>query len=275
MEVEMPSFTNTERLALYTHLRTFESDFDKSQSQIRAICSAWSAAVLAAIALIAVNGFTPPAAMDADHVIARQASLAYLRNLVCMAGSAGVFAFWFVDQHVYQRLLHSVFSYGMQVEWKNPDLPQVRSGLYIANLDISWGLAWFYRMQLWIFVLIAAVFVVRPFSIDLGAVPHHIKLLSWIHLGLALLAEVIGRRWSSLDPIAASLYPDLQGAMPQRPARSARPRRWFRRELVYADPGRLSDAENDARWEKWRGRLWAATVLPPQNNSGAAEPGPR
>ena len=67
----MPGLTNAERLAVYTHLRTFESDFDKSQSQIRAICAAWSAAVVGAIALIVTSALTPPSGMAASDIVHR------------------------------------------------------------------------------------------------------------------------------------------------------------------------------------------------------------
>jgi hypothetical protein len=209
----MPGFSNSERLSVYTHLRTFESDFDKSQGQIRAICSAWSAAALGAIGLIAVNAFTPPVG-PIDP--ARGEHLAYLRGVICMIGSAGVFAFWFIDQRVYQKLLHSIFAYGLFLELKHPDLPQLRSSLFIANLDITSGLSWFYRMQFWIFLLIAAVFVLQPFAIDLGPVPKGIKSLTWLHLGLVVFGEWRSSRWLSLQKIIEELYPDLRNALPER-----------------------------------------------------------
>jgi hypothetical protein len=212
----MPGYSNSEQISVYTHLRTFESDFDKSQSQIRSICSAWSAAVLGAIGLITVNAFTAPVTE-----LARAEHLAYLRSIVCMIGSAGVFAFWFIDQRVYQRLLHSIFAYGLFVELKYPELPQLRSGLFIANLDITSGLSWFYRMQFLIFLLIAAIFVLQPFSIDLGPVPKGIKSLTWVHLVGVVFGEWRSSRWPSLQEIV-ELYPDLRDALPERKGSLAR-----------------------------------------------------
>jgi hypothetical protein len=131
----MTVFLPDDRVALYAHLRTFESDFDKSQSQMRAISSAWTAAVLAAIALVITTAATPivvpmNARLSPDGLIdIRTNALAYLRAVICFVGSAGVLAFWYIDQGVYQRLLHSVFAYGLFVESKEPDLPQVRSAM--------------------------------------------------------------------------------------------------------------------------------------------------
>ena len=247
----MPGFTNSERLALYTHLRTFESDFDKSQSQIRTICSAWSAAVLGAVGLIAINAFTPSAGVP--DLPGREAHLAYLRALICMIGSAGVFAFWFIDQRVYQKLLHSIFAYGLFAELKHADLPQIRSGLFIAHLDITNGLAWFYRMQFWIFLLIAAVFVLQPFSIDLGPVPKGIKSLTEVHLVGVIIGEFYSRRWSSLRTIIRELYPEPWNVLPDRA-------RLDPGQLFGA--GRLPEDVNTARRTTWKDRVKSMPVPP-------------
>jgi hypothetical protein len=203
------AFDSAERAALYTHLRSFESDFDKSQSQMRAICSAWSAAVLGAIALTVTSSFTPPtgANITAEMIAHRADALSYLRNLICIVGSAGVFAFWFIDQRVYQRLLHSVFGYGLYIESKYPDLPQVRTSLFVANLDITNGLAWFYRTQFWAFAVIACVFVAEPFGIDLGPTPKYIKALTELHFIGVVIGDVYSRSWPSLQELINNVFP--------------------------------------------------------------------
>src|SRR5262249_53972866 len=144
-----------------------------------------------------VNAFAAPAGMGPNELELRGEHLAYVRAIICLFGSAGVFAFWFVDQRVYQKLLHSIFAYGLYLEVTYPDLPQLRSGLFMANLDITSGLSWFYRMQFWIFLIIAAVFVFQPFSLDLGPVPRHIKLLTWVHIVLVIGGEVRSWWWPS------------------------------------------------------------------------------
>jgi hypothetical protein len=260
----MPGLTNAERLAVYTHLRTFESDFDKSQSQIRAICAAWSAAVVGAIALIVTSALTPPIGMAASDIVHRAEVLTYLRSLVCIIGSAGVFAFWFIDQRIYQRLLHSVFTYGLFVELKNPDLPQIRSSLFIANLDITSGLAWFYRMQFWIFLVIGAVFVWQPFSINLGPVPPGIKSLTWVHLAGAIGGELVSDSWPSLGKIVEILYPALRDAMPERGAAKSWTGRLFRPQIFWHQTHRLSTPENDRRWDAWVARIRSSMDPPPR-----------
>lgn len=277
----MPGFDNKERLALYTHVRTFESDFDKSQSQIRAICSAWSAAVLGAIALIAVSAFTPPASMiDAGHaqdVIAREAHLAYVRGLICIVGSAGVLAFWFIDQRIYQRLLHSAFGYGLYMEFRNPDLPQIRSSMFIENLDVTSGLSWFYRVQFWLFLVIACVFVWQPFGARLGAVPDGIKGLTYVHAAIVIAGTWRGQKWPTLRNLIAEFYPDLAARMPaSRVGPIERILREIDRfELLF--PREVTDPQTDqANRDAWLDRIRAQPVPlldpPPAAPAQAATP---
>uniref|UniRef100_Q07SR4 Transmembrane protein n=1 Tax=Rhodopseudomonas palustris (strain BisA53) TaxID=316055 RepID=Q07SR4_RHOP5 len=203
-------------LAVYTHLRTFESDFDKSQSQIRALCSAWSAAVLTGIALIVINANSPPSGLSAGVAAAREDTLAFLRGMICLIGSAGVLAFWLIDQRVYQRLLHSVFGYGLHLEHQHPDLPQIRSTLFINNLDVSHRMGWFYWTQAWMFLVFACIFVWPLFGVHLGAVPPGIKALTYIHVAIVVIGSWSSRYWPTLRGLVAEFYPDLASDLPMR-----------------------------------------------------------
>jgi hypothetical protein len=216
-------FAESDRVALYVHLRTFESDFDKSQSQMRAISSAWSATVLAAIALLVTTAATPILVPDtanlqpAGLIELRANGLAYLRAVICFLGSAGVLAFWYIDQGVYQRLLHSVFAYGLFIESEEPNLPQVRSSMFLANLDITNRFGMFYRAQFWLFVVVSI-------GVDLigRAIGHHaidvgVWLIIAIHAIAALTFELINSHtWPSLDETIQDFYPELAAALPSR-----------------------------------------------------------
>jgi hypothetical protein len=219
----MAVFAATERVALYVHLRTFESDFDKSQSQMRAISSAWTAAVLAAIGLLIATAATPIVVPESANLIpkglidVRADALAYLRAVICFVGSAGVLAFWYVDQGVYQRLLHSVFAYGLFVEASEPDLAQVRSAMYLANLDVTNRLGIFYRAQFWLFVVISVGidFVSR----QIGHAPLDCGV--WYVIGIHAIAALVcdltfSHLGPSLDETIRDFYPELAAALPVR-----------------------------------------------------------
>lgn len=216
----MSIFDPKDRVALYVHLRSFESDFDKSQSQVRAISSAWTAAVLAAAALLITTAATPVALPSHGSLLpgglidVRSESLAYLRTVVCVVGSGGVLAFWYIDQGLYQRLLHSVFAYGLFIESREKDLPQVRSAMYLANLDVTNRLGWFYRSQFWLFVLVSAG--ATSVSHIVGQeVACGVWILVGIHAGLVLACDLLVRRkWSSLGKIIEETYPDLAKELP-------------------------------------------------------------
>jgi hypothetical protein len=205
----MSGFTNAERLVLYTHLRGFESDFDKSQSQIRAISAAWSGVVVGAVALIVTNEFTPPA--GTPNINVRAENLAILRTVVCIIGSAGVYAFWFIDQRIYQRLLHSVFAYGLFVEFKNPELPQIRSSMFMANLDVTNGLAWFYRTQFMTFPVISILLAVS--LSETTSLP--VEVLITLHILGVIFGYNQSKRWSSLRDLIAEIYASPAGDFAQ------------------------------------------------------------
>lgn len=233
----MAGFKTAERLAIYTHIRTFESDFDKSQSQIRAICSAWSAAVLVAIGTIVISAVTPPPGPPAN----REEVLALLRGLVCIVGSGGVLAFWYVDQRVYQRLLHSAFAYGLQLEVANPELPQIRSALFVTSSDITEKLGWFYRVQFLTFFAIHLFFAFQPPALKLGPPMNLLAGLAGAHLALLGLGLLSSMNWPSLGKVIENTYPDLNSKLPK-----------------FSKP---CDASSPKKKKAWRERIGNSFVL--------------
>jgi hypothetical protein len=222
----MAIFEKDQRTAVYVHLRTFESDFDKSQTQMRAISSAWSAAVLAAIALVTTTAATPIALgqggwlLPSGIIETRSESLTYLRAIICAVGSSGVFAFWYVDQGVYQRLLHSVFAYGLYVESRDDDLPQIRSSMFLANLDVTNRLGTFYRAQFWLFALLSLFINVLNLFVAHNPAPLGVWLVSIAHFLTVLYWEVRSyHAWPSLGATLRDFYPDLANALPTRTTR--------------------------------------------------------
>jgi hypothetical protein len=209
-------FDDKDRLLMYTHLRSFESDFDKAQSQLRAIASAWSAAALAAVALITINSLTPfvvgpGATLQPETVLSERMAIFFaLRGMICLVASLGILVFWFLDQGVYQRLLHTVFAHGLYLELKNPELPQIRSSLFAANRDVGARLGWFFRVQFWAFFVLSLLFVV----FTSGATTPAIGVLG-VHFAIGIATELIAFcRGQSLPQIVENFYPELNAAWP-------------------------------------------------------------
>ena len=190
---------------------------------MRAISSAWSATVLAAIALVITTAATPIAvpqggALQPSGLIeVRTDALAYLRAVICFVGSAGVLAFWYIDQGVYQRLLHSVFAYGLFVESEEPDLPQVRSSMFLSNLDVTNRLGIFYRAQFWLFVVVSVVADLTSRSISPGSIALYVWFIIAAHILAAGVCEMIfSHTWPSLDETIEDFYPSLAVRLPTR-----------------------------------------------------------
>lgn len=135
---------------VYNHLRSFESDYDRAQSTLRTIASAWILAAIGAIGLViqAESSNTP----TLSHEIA-----APLRQAVLLVATLGLASLWFIDQRIYQRLLHAVYSLGCHIELTTTKLLPIRPRLYLLNFDITNHLGWFYRAPL--LVLLAAAIV--------------------------------------------------------------------------------------------------------------------
>jgi hypothetical protein len=137
-------------IEIYNHLRSFESDYDGAQSTLRTIASAWILAAIGAVGLViqAESSIAP----SLNHEIA-----APMRQALLFVAALGLASLWYLDQRVYQRLLHSVYSLGCHLELMTDKLLPIRSRAYLLNFDITHHLGWFYRAPL--FVLLGAAIV--------------------------------------------------------------------------------------------------------------------
>ncbi len=140
----------TNLIALYNHLRSFESDYDKAQSTLRTIASAWILAAIGAIGLLIQGESSATGTLNPEVAAA-------LRQALLLIAALGLGSLWFLDQRVYQRLLHAIYSLGCHVELKAPRLLPIRSRAYLLNFDITHHLGWFYRAPL--FVLFAGAII--------------------------------------------------------------------------------------------------------------------
>jgi hypothetical protein len=132
---------------IQAQLRAFESDFDKAQSSLRTIASAWILAAIGAVALVTQNEFSGVSRLD--PVVA-----ASFRQILLLAAALGLTSLWYLDQRVYQRLLHAVYSIGCHLELATDKVLPIRTRAYLLNFDVTHHLGWFYRAPL--IVLVAA-----------------------------------------------------------------------------------------------------------------------
>ena len=147
---DISAFTDVKDIiAIQNQLRAFESDFDKAQSSLRTIASAWILAAIGAMGLVVQNELTGAHRLDGSVA-------ASLRQALFLVASLGLASLWYLDQRVYQRLLHSVFSTGCHLELKTAKILPIRSRAYLLNRDVTHHLGWFYRAPL-VLLLAAAV----------------------------------------------------------------------------------------------------------------------
>lgn len=139
----------------YAQLRQYESDYDSAQGGIRRAAALWLLATLGAVsyALFRLQVESSAAAPEAARL--------FIAVVVAFLGSAGLLLLWFLDQSVYQKLLHSVFVLGLALERSNPELPPVRTALYASNLNISRRLSLFYMVPILVILVVLGFFCAR------------------------------------------------------------------------------------------------------------------
>jgi hypothetical protein len=128
-------------ITIYNHLRSFESDYDRAQSTLRTIASAWILAAIGALGLLIQGEYSSSATLSPE-------SAAPLRQALLFVAALGLTSLWFLDLRVYQRLLHAIYSLGCHIELNTNKVLPIRSRTYLLNYDITRSLSWFYRAPL-------------------------------------------------------------------------------------------------------------------------------
>lgn len=130
-----------EIVALYTSLS--EGTIGTAQGTLRTIASTWLLAALAAL------GYLIQAEYLGDSPVKGAEVACSLRQSVLLVAALGLSALWYLDQRVYQPLLHSVFASGCWLEQRFQHvIPPFRTYMYLKNADITASLGWFYRAPL-------------------------------------------------------------------------------------------------------------------------------
>lgn len=141
----MPSPNSAEELQ--AHLRSFENQFDSAQTTMRQIASVWLLATIGAFAYLLVN---------ADACTNNPMSRGFTVCIVALLGAMGLTLLWFQDQWVYQRLLHSVFVFGLKLEHDRTELRPLRGAMYTSNGNVIRWQSLYYLIPLTLLVGFAA-----------------------------------------------------------------------------------------------------------------------
>lgn len=187
----------------YNALRTWESDYDKAQSTLRTIASAWMIATVGALGLLLKD--TPT---GGTNFVSRQ--------VILCAATIGLLSLWYLDQRIYQRLLHSVFALGCWFEQSAPWLPPIRTSMYMKNFDITRHLGNFYKVPVLTFVVFGMLNVLFSIVLIEKSYVPALTLCTILFCLQALLAFAVhldSQSWPSLDK---GIPPELSAARPEK-----------------------------------------------------------
>lgn len=138
---------------IYASLRIYEEHFNGVQVEVKKLASAWMLATFAAIAFI-VRG----------DLSLRQSLLdsGSLLVLIGLGSNIGLLSLWILDQRVNQSLLGAAFSVGLTLERTNPNLPPIRSSMWLNSGSRGMG-----RYH--------ALFYVSPMVLNVAAVTYGLE----------------------------------------------------------------------------------------------------
>jgi len=183
-EFPKPDFYARDVLTAYNALRTFEGDFDRAQGLLRTIASAWLLSGIGAIGFLVIQqaGYRVDLATGAETAGLAPQTAGILRQLSFLFVCLGICAIWKIDQKVYQKLLHNVFSLGYWIEFKYLCVPPTRMMLYHSSYDITDHLGRFYSRPvflIWVCALINFIgSVIDPGKIVLNLPDWNIRYFS-------------------------------------------------------------------------------------------------
>ena len=109
---------------IYASLREFEQHFNGLQVETKKLASAWMLGVFGAIAFI-IRGDLKSGASLLDTGL--------LLVVIGAGANIGLLSLWILDQKVQQRLLSAAFDVGLLLERHNPNLPPIRSMMWLNS----------------------------------------------------------------------------------------------------------------------------------------------
>ena len=110
--------------ATYGSLRSYEEHFNGVQVEVKKLASAWMLATFGAIAFIVRGDLaTGKSLLDSGSLLV----------LIGLGSNIGLLSLWILDQRVNQNLLRAAFEVGLTLERTNPNLPPIRSMMWLNS----------------------------------------------------------------------------------------------------------------------------------------------
>ncbi len=132
----------------YNELKDFEARNDQAQAGLRQIASGWMLATIGAIAFVATQTNLCDETGALKNVV-----LIVIANLA----ASGLWLLWWLDQRVYQSLLHSAFIEGLRYEIRHEaEVLPVRRMMYKAHRNLSPKIVVFYLVPVVVLLLVTA-----------------------------------------------------------------------------------------------------------------------
>jgi hypothetical protein len=170
----------------YWKLSDMEERFNASSGGIRALASAWILAAIGSIGWL----------FNSYNFLTWAVPQGLLMVMISTLASLGISTLWVLDQHVFQRLLNSVFLVGLKLEKDDPELPPIRS-MMIKTQEGSGASKWqllFYIVPIAIFTSFS--FLLIFFGMDKMFISNaelfklQARLVSWICLSLQIISLI-------------------------------------------------------------------------------------
>ena len=109
---------------IYKTLRDYEEHFNRTQVEVKKLASGWMLATFGAMAVIVRGDLsTTNSLLDSGSLLV----------IIGLAGNIGLLSLWILDQLVNQRLLGAAFRVGVLLERSNPQLPPIRSKMWLNS----------------------------------------------------------------------------------------------------------------------------------------------
>lgn len=157
-------------------LRAYEQHFNQLELNVRQMASVWILAIFSAVAFLVRGDLNPHSGLLEPMP---------LLGLIALFGNVGLLTLWFLDQHVYHRLLAAGYQLGLELERKDPEMMPIRNLMWVNSGGLGMGrfAALFYAAPMTVNALVGLFAALRELPAETPA--------GWLLAVSAVTAAVI------------------------------------------------------------------------------------